>query len=886
MRFGEPWLLLGLGLLWVVWRVGARGFRTVPAAQHRRAVVARMAAVALLVVALAGPLLMLAVDRTTVLFVVDHSASMGAAGIAAADDFVRTALEGANPDDWSGVVVFGGDARMDQSLVAGRGFRRAQTVVDEGATDIAGALRAAFSLLPSEGSRKVVLITDGVETVGSAREIAETYADAGVGVDVVLIESLFVPDALLASIDAPPVAREGDEVPISVVIDSTISGAASLSYFDGAETRVLPMTLAVGLTRVDLTVRAERPGSLPVAARIDAIDDARPENDFAQAIIRVEGPGSVLIIEGVPGEGAELAEALRAGGLGIDRASSIPELDALLGYDGVVLVNHPAPSDSAAEALRVFVEELGRGLVVVGGDRAYGMGDYASSDLEALLPVSSNPDDMIRRQPVAEVLAIDTSGSMAACHCGDVGESTGVNKTDLSRAGAALAIGALDARDMVGVVAFGSGVDWVIPLDLRPDAAVAEEALGQMFANGDTEIAAGLTAAMEALAGVQTGLRHIVLFTDGWDPNEAGLLPLVREIAAQGITLSVLGTGEGPGETLARMATIGGGRYYEGADLASIPEIFVEETRTVARNLIQEGVFYPAMGAASAATVGLDVAPPLAGYVLATPKGTARVALEVGERDPLLATWRRGLGQVTAWTSDATTRWSSEWVVWDRYVGFWGQVVREALPVEGEGVPSLRIDRGSLAITADPGSIPDAATVSARVSMPDGSLRIVPLALTPAGAFSATMPAELPGTYGVVVVVEAAGTVVSQASSGVVSGYSAEYANLEPDPGLPPELASRTGGVVDPEPDTVFAPLVRRGAAEVPLWPWLVGAALLLFALDVTLRRLNLSDEEIVVASAVSVPAPPKAPPPPPPLPPEDVTSSETMGRLLRRRRR
>jgi hypothetical protein len=333
------------------------------------------------------------------------------------------------------------------------------------------------------------------------------------------------------------------------------------------------------------------------------------------------------------------------------------------------------------------------------------------------------------------------------------------------------------------------------------------------------------------------------------------------------------------------MADIGGGRYYEGADLASIPEIFVEETRTVARNLVQEGLFYPALGAASAATAGLDVAPPLSGYVLSTPKGTASVALEIGERDPLLASWRRGLGQVTAWTSDATTRWSSEWVEWDRFVGFWGQVVREALPVEGEGVPSLRIDGGELRISANPGAIPDVSSVSARVSMPNGDLRVVPLTGGADGTFSGSVPTDLPGTYGVVVVVEDRGTIIAQASSGVVSGYSTEYAHLDPDPALPVALAGPTGGVVDPDPGDVFEPLTRRGAAEVPLWPWLVGAALALFAADITLRRLNLSDEEIVVESAVAVPPPPKAPPPEV-VSPEDSASSETMGRLLRRRRR
>lgn len=882
MRFEQPWFLVGLALVWVVWRLGRDGFRTVPARQHRRAVMVRMAAVVLLVAALAGPLLTLAVDRTTVLFLVDRSASMGAGGASTSDEFIRLALAASGPDDWSGVAVFGADIRVDQSLATGRVFAPAQAVVDIGATDVAGALDAALALLPSEGSRKVVLMTDAVETVGDARNAVEAYAEAGVGIDVVVIEAPVMADALMSSIEAPASARAGDLVPITFVVESTLVGDAALVYSAGGENGSIPVRLDGGRTTVDITITVEASGMLPIIARIQAPGDNRPENDTARALVQVEGPGAVLVVEGVPGEGDELSSALAAADLFVERAVTIPGLDELLTYDGVVLVNHPAPTRAQAESLRVFVEELGRGLVVIGGDRSFGMGEYATSDLEALLPVSSNPDDMIRRQPVAEVLAIDTSGSMAACHCSDTGESTGVNKTDLSRAGAALAIGALDERDLVGVVAFGSGVDWVIPLALRPDQATAETALGRLFPDGNTEIAAGLTAAMEALEGVETGLRHVVLFTDGWDPNEAGLLPLVREMAARGITLSVLGTGEGAGETLARMADIGGGRYYEGTDLESIPEIFVEETRTVMRNLIQEGIFYPALGVSSAATVGLDQSPPLTGYVLATPKGTARVALEVGERDPLLASWRRGLGQVTAWTSDATTRWSAEWVGWERYGGFWGQVVREALPVEGQGVPSLRVDGGVLRIASDPGVIPGTAAVTARVSTPDGDLRVVPLSAGADGTYGGSVAADLPGTYGVVVVVEDRGTVIGQASSGVVSGYSAEYAHLEPDPGLAGALAAPTGGTVNPEAVTVFEPLARRGRAEVPLWPWFVGLALALFAADVALRRLNLGEEEIVVPSAVAVPAPPPAPPSPSPPNP---TTSETMSRLLRRKR-
>ena len=165
----------------------------------------------------------------------------------------------------------------------------------------------------------------------------------------------------------------------------------------------------------------------------------------------------------------------------------------------------------------------------------------------------------MRRQKVAEVLVIDTSGSMGACHArGDNFIEGGINKTDISRAGAAAAIEALTGQDRVGVLAFSSGTDWAIPLGPKPDPTAAETALGTLIPQGDTEIATGLREALTELQGAAEDLRHIVLFTDGWDPNEANLLPIAGEIADSGITLSVVGTGEGAGTTLRRMATTKG----------------------------------------------------------------------------------------------------------------------------------------------------------------------------------------------------------------------------------------------------------------------------------------------------------------------------------------
>ncbi|MDH3303518.1 MAG: VWA domain-containing protein, partial [Acidimicrobiia bacterium] len=529
----------------------------------------------------------------------------------------------------------------------------------------------------------------------------------------------------------------------------------------------------------------------------------------------------------------------------------------------------------------------------IGGDQSYGMGNYGDSGLEDLLPVRSNPDDLVRRQPVAEVLVIDTSGSMGACHCnaGSAGEG-GVNKTDISRAGAIQAIDVLEDRDFVGVVAVASGVDWLLPLAQKPSTEDAQKALGSMVAQGDTEIINGLRAALDQLSGVDNALRHIVLFTDGWDPNENGLLPITREIADAGITLSVLGTGEGPGSTLQRMAAIGGGRYYPGTDLASIPEIFVEETLTVARNLTEEGVFQPILASRSQITADLQASPALFGYVLTNPKGTASTPLLIGQDDPLLATWQRGLGRATAWTSDATSRWSAAWVDWEGYVGFWGAVVRDLLPPGLDTPPEIRLSDGRLVINYDAGDVPLDAAAVARVRLPNGDLSVVPLQRTGTSTFSGSTAAPAAGAYWVSVSVEGDAGVLASGSSGAVSSYQEEFAFRQPDPTLAADLASLTGGRSEPEAADVFDPAPAIGGAETELWPHLTALALALFLIDVALRRLVLQEGDIEAWKEAATPRSRRADRPvfdpdagalrPAEPPPE----ADTVGRLLRRKNR
>src|SRR4029077_7483497 len=115
-------------------------------------------------------------------------------------------------------------------------------------------------------------------------------------------------------------------------------------------------------------------------------------------------------------------------------------------YASVAMVDVDARSltDDQVKTLAASTRDLGHGLVTLGGDESYGLGGYLDSPLEELLPVISDITDPKRRQSVAEVLAIDTSGSMAACHCSDGNGGArlpgGVQKDDIAKAAAARTI--------------------------------------------------------------------------------------------------------------------------------------------------------------------------------------------------------------------------------------------------------------------------------------------------------------------------------------------------------------------------------------------------------------------------------------------------------------
>jgi hypothetical protein len=211
---------------------------------------------------------------------------------------------------------------------------------------------------------------------------------------------------------------------------------------------------------------------------------------------------------------------------------------------------------------------------------------------------------------------------------------------------------------------------------------------------------------------------------------------------------------------------------------------------------------------------GLTEAPPVAGYLATTPKETADVLMQVGEfADPLMSSWRVGLGKVTAWTSDSGSKWSADWAAWSGWADFWSATVRDTFALEGASGHELRANVVGDSVVMELVSEapwPAGTKPIAHVAAPDGQTIEVELTRTSDTEFTGSLPGDTLGSYSIGVTAATADPTApaGRVASAVVSrSYSAEY---RPPPADPPDLAAlsaRTGGrgeitaaqVLDPE---------------------------------------------------------------------------------------
>lgn len=855
VRLSRPILALPLAvlLLWLSTRLSRFSHRRAPFRALTMAFFTGVAATAC-AFAVIGVELGRKLDRLAVIVAVDRSRSIDLVPGAASrvEQELQLAEQSMRDGDRIGSLAFAADAVVESPLRERRqppAPQRAELARD--GTDLGAAIRRGLSEVPPDSAARIVLLSDGVSTRGDALGEAALAAAAGVRVDVVPLDQRPMQDIRVVAVSAGGRASVGEAIDLRVVTSSAADADVELRvYRDGQLLRQGQVRIAAGEDVVHLREVASEAGlhryDVELSAKNPAQDEAAEDNQ-GSAFVRVTGEATALVLERDKAQAAPLVQALESAAFKVRTgdATQVPgDAAGFATYDLVVLSDisavELAPEQIAA--LAAYVRDLGGGLLLLGGDRSLGPGGYGKTPLEEVSPVSFDVKQERRRASLAEVIAVDISGSMGAA----VGPRT---KLDLANEAAVRSLELLGAGDRLGVMHVDTTVQWTIPLGPIGDrAAMAKAVRGVAVGGGGIYVDLSLQAAYAALAKESVQLKHLLLFADGADAEErAGAFGLVSGAKARGITTSVVALGRGSDvPDLEHLSKLGDGRFYLIEDATRLPAVFAQETVLAARSSIHEVPFRPSVTSQSPVLRGIDwtQAPPLTGYVVTIPKGRAQVSLSGPEDDPLLASWSVGIGRAAVFTSDFKDRWGRGWTGWSGGQRLFGQLARDL--ARRADNPRVRLEadttggelRLRASVTDERGRSESLRRLIAKVTGPDGSSLSVPLDAVGAGLYSATLAASRPGAYVASLIDEQ--TQALEATTGAVLSLGDELRPTGTDRGLLRRVAEQSGGKLR---DTLAGIFLDRDAerfAYTSLGPWLLCLAAFGLLLAVSSRRLSV----------------------------------------------
>jgi len=828
----RPLALLFLLLLPLIWWGHHRSISPLRGRRKLASAMTRCLVVLFLVLALSEPRWLGATDREQVILMVDRSSSVGDVALEQAQAFAEDA-------DFNGAEVawlaFGGSGKIAADLDAleevGEGeIRPEQTRLDT-AFGLAGA---GFR---TDRVRTAVLFSDGNETAGVVDP--EGLAAAGIRIHSVPVIPPEQPEVLVREVSAPQAVRANEPLRIEGVIQSSVAGEAEVDLFrNGVRVASRHLELGEGSNPVEFEDRAGSEKLLFYEIGVRPSEDTIAENNQAGTAVISEGSSKVLLISDQPESGRYLQWALKQEGVDLDvrpGEGAPARMSDLQNYDALIIDNIPASdlSQEQMELMRSYVRDFGGGLVMLGGDQAYGLGGYYRTPVEDLLPVRCDFQKEDETPSLGLSLVIDRSGSMSG------------EKVELAKAAAKASADLLSPKDYISVIAFDNDTYPVVPIQAATNPAGVAAQIASIQAAGGTNMAPAMEEALRQLSSSPAKLKHVILLTDGVS-TPGPFYELASEMARNGITASTVAVGTGAdSDLLAQIARWGNGRYYETADPRNIPQIFTKETMTASKSAIQEFPFLakPVRAVDFLEGVPWDTAPFLLGYVRTRAKPTSETWLLSERGDPVLSTWRFGLGTAAAFTSDARNRWAVEWLRWQGFGKFWSQLLRRVSRPASLGLSEIELedsgDEVKLTIDAlDPEQGFLAETeASLQLVGPDGEAKSLTLQKTAPGRWVGSFPARAEGVYTGQVKFERDGEPIDTRFFTAARGFSREFLLDPPDEKLLASLAESTGGNLDPDPAKVFFERDRTAPVEYDLWPWLALLALVGFVADVGIRR-------------------------------------------------
>lgn len=853
IQFTRPLLLLLLFPIgFYTWRLTRRSLADLSQFRHRLAFGLRLAIIILLVFALAGARIVRNSANQCVVFVLDVSDSITKAKQDAGLAYINHAIKTMKPDQQVGLVVFGSDASVELSPSSSGRLEKIYSVPSTSNTDISQALGLALATFPEQCAKKIVLLSDGNETIGKSIEQAMLAGSNDVSVDTVPLTSELPREAMLEKMAIPSGVKIGEPFDIKIVAAAKQPSVANIRLIrNGAPVDIKTVELPAGKSVLTFKQSIPKPGGYEYQAILECANDTRAENNRALGYTKVTGKPRVLYIEGKQGQAKYLANALTSSDITFDTRDrsgipiSIPEMQK---YDMVVLSDVPA-WNMATEQMEMFksgVKDLGIGLTMIGGDESLGAGGYYGSPIEQALPV----DMSVRKSKVLPTLTVvvvmDKSGSMGM-------PEGGKTKIELANDAAASVVELLQPIDYVGVIVCHTSPSAAVDLQTATNKGPIYDQISTIRADGGGIcVFPSMQMAYDMISKSNTRQKHVILLADGSDcDDQEGVIPLAKKMANDKITVTTVAIGDGPHVPfLKATAATGKGYYYLAKRATDLKAIFTKDVMEVSKSLIVEEPFVPRMDTTSPELSGIDQSscPPLLGYVMTSAKPTARVLMTSHKNDPILAMWQYGLGKSAAFMSDCKARWSARWLGWPDYNKFWAQVVRSTMRKSGpkDFQTAVDIESGVGRVIIDAvdtkGNFLNYLKFVGSVIGPDMKAKPIVIEQTGPGRYESGFDARDVGTY-VVSVAQEDGNDISPDVNFISIPYPPEYKDMSPNEPLLRRISQETSGKFNPDAQRIFGGNFRKSRSFTDIWRLLMIISMLLLPIDVAVRRVAFSVE-------------------------------------------
>lgn len=841
------------------WWMSEAGYSGLPRTRALVALFTRLSIMGLFIMLLAEPRAVRENRSLSVVYALDISDSIGDEAIDEALKFVMRTAQGRPEKDEAGLVVLGRDAAVELPPRTAFPFETINSRITKDETNLAKGLSLAAAMLPEDRNGRLVLISDGSETTGDLNTALNELKSRGIQVDVLPIQYHYDREVWLEKLDLPRHVKQGETYDASVVLSALKDGEGTLTLEENGE-RIFEKRVRfnAGKNRFTMPVHMRGPGYYEYVARIitPENEDGWRKNNVAINYLYLRGKGRILMVRETGADERDwrpLADALRLAKFDL---KVIDDLDfprdalSLMPYDCVIFTDVPADCFDVAQtrAIRDAVYHQGAGFMMIGGKNSFGPGGYHRTPIEEILPVDMDITNKKVLPKGALVIVLHT--------CEFPSGNTWAKRI------AKDAIRVLGADDLVGLLAYNysKGDEWVFPLTPASEYENLVTKINKCEPGDMPSFVGTMKMGLQGLKSCDAAMKHMIIISDG-DPQPPPPA-LIQKYVANKISVSTVlidGYHQGSFQKVMRaIASSTKGRFYYVKNPNSLPSIFVKEAKTLKKSMIQNKTFVPRVEFDDGSILkGIEAFPPLHGYVLTSAKSDPKRCVVVlrgpdeDQLDPILAVGRYGVGKTAAFTSDFSSNWSKDWLVWDKFVPFVKQLVTSVARVSKEGNLRVRpFTSGNRGIVVVEDYHPDGSLLemAARISGPREQSKSIKLRQTGPRRYRGEF--ELWGKGRYQVMVAASGEDRSEkALGGFVIPYSAEYLRFRSNPMVLKTIVERTGGKFlsgDEPGSAIFSKDRETRRSSRPIFDIFLAILACLIPLDVGIRRVQIDVAAII----------------------------------------